>query len=322
MNFKYGILYGRYPGFVGVVVSMLSKFKTRHVRWFSSLIILLFSPLSAAQSIDWQPGSGIKITPLNPQAGEDVILEVAVSSGASHARGYMVMGFLDGKVAFRERIPLLQAHQQQAIKFRWKAIPGSHEFMFRILGNRTARTDAKPISRSLVVAGTAVTSERAAADVPARQPRRVQVPPVMRPLKATASGQQQPVCESAPLPDLTVSDITISGPGEPDRQHGISLTVSNKGQCASGVFTVKATVRIQSSTIDKVLTIGTRGVGSLQPCRSSTCSEAQQSLSFDFIPQYNHALYNFTVEADPGNVIKEFNEDNNTVVNDLRITVY
>jgi hypothetical protein len=288
--------------------------------WVTFLFMLLCSSRLFAQTIDWQPGAGIKVSPETPQAGETVSFTVTVNSGTSHARGYMVVGAVDGKPAFRARVPLLQAHQSHDMSFRWKATPGRHEVAFRIMGSRTARTDSKPISRTLTVA-TVSRATRAAASrkVPEKKIVPVQATTRVRPSELTASGLQQPVCEGAPLPDLAISEVNIDGPERAGESHTVNVTVVNRGQCASGPFNISASVRVQASDVARVDALENKNSLSLQPCRSAGCNEAEESFKFQYVPQYNHALYRFSLQVDPGNVVNEFNEKNNVLSQELRV---
>jgi subtilase family serine protease len=292
--------------------------------WVTFLFMLLCSSRLFAQTIDWQPGAGIKVNPKNPQAGETVNFTVTLNSGASHARGYMVVGAVDGKPVFRARVPLLQAHQSHDMSFRWKAIPGRHEVAFRIVGSRTARTSAKPISRTLTV----TTESRAARptasrqQVPAQRPVTAQATTRVRPTELTAAGLQQPVCEGAPLPDLAISGINVSGSGRAGESHSVSVTVVNRGQCASGPFSVTASMQVQADNVGENIALGSKSQLSLNPCTSAYCNEASRSVSFAFLPAYNHALYRLEVEADSQNSINEFNEKNNKIAEELRIDTY
>ena len=81
-------------------------------------------------------------------------------------------------------------------------------------------------------------------------------------------------------------------------------------------------MRIQASGIDKTVNLGSKGVPSLKPCRNDNCSEASHGFGFKFKPTHNHALYIVTVEADAGNGVNEFREDNNREQVDLRIQNY
>jgi hypothetical protein len=148
------------------------------------------------------------------------------------------------------------------------------------------------------------------------------IPVVNNPLQATAAGHQQPVCEGAPLPDIEAKDLRIEGSGKHGESHSITVDIVNSGQCATGAFTIKASMKIQAQGIDKVVQLGTKGAPSLKPCENETCNEASYSLGFTFVPQYNHAFYDITVDVDAGNKVSEFRENNNRIRGDLRIQIY
>jgi len=148
------------------------------------------------------------------------------------------------------------------------------------------------------------------------------ITPMVKPQQVTAAGHQQPVCEGEPLPDIETENITINGSGKHGESHEAIVAIVNHGQCATGAFSIRATMRIQAQGIDKVEQLGTKYAPSLNPCRSKSCAEASYSAVFTFIPQYNHALYDVTVDADADNNVNEFRENNNTIHDDLRIQIY
>jgi hypothetical protein len=142
--------------------------------------------------------------------------------------------------------------------------------------------------------------------------------PVYKTQHANAAGNQQPMCDGAPLPDITFSSLTFGGSGRLNETQDLTVTVVNTGQCASGKFSVKATLRIQNENTDSTMVLGSKGIGSLDPCRSSSCAEASDSVTFWYKPESKFTLYDFTIEADAGNNVNEFNEDNNFIYNSLR----
>jgi hypothetical protein len=143
-----------------------------------------------------------------------------------------------------------------------------------------------------------------------------------RPARATAAGHQQPVCSGTPLPDIATTNMTIGGPRKQGKSHKVTVNFVNRGQCATGKFTVKASMKIQASGVNKIEQLGTKGAPSLKPCRSKPCGDATSSVSFTFVPQYNHAFYDITVDVDAKNVVNEFRENNNQIRGDMRIRVY
>jgi hypothetical protein len=157
---------------------------------------------------------------------------------------------------------------------------------------------------------------------PVRNSAPAKIRPVVKPRQARAAGHQQPVCEGAPLPDIEAKNLRIEGSRKPGESHTITVDIVNGGQCATGKFSIKATMRIQAQGIDKVVQLGTKGAPSLKPCKNETCSGASVSLVFTFTPQYNHAFYDVTVDVDAGNNVSEFREDNNRIRGDLRIQNY
>lgn len=161
---------------------------------------------------------------------------------------------------------------------------------------------------------------------PQRVPIRTTTPPkiktTVKPQQARSAGHQQPVCTGAPLPDIDVTDIRIDGPRKHGKSHNAEVYFVNSGQCATSKFTVKASMRIQASGVDKTVQLGTKGAPVLKPCRSKPCGDASHSVSFSFVPQYNHAFYDITVEVDAANVVNEYREDNNKIQGDLKIQNY
>jgi len=156
---------------------------------------------------------------------------------------------------------------------------------------------------------------------------------MLSPQQVTPTGFQQPVCEGAPLPDIEVlpnigmygsSTLNAAGNFEVVIPFYISVGIINRGQCATGRFTIKVEMRVQAQGVDKVVQLGPKGVASLQPCRSRSCRDTgeRKSVRFEFTPEYNHAIYQFTVEADASHSINEFNEENNEVLYDMRINKY
>jgi hypothetical protein len=157
---------------------------------------------------------------------------------------------------------------------------------------------------------------------PVKKSAPAKIRPMVKPQQARAAGHQQPVCEGEPLPDIETKDLRIEGSGKHGESHKITVEIVNSGQCASGAFSIKATMRIQAQGIDKVVQLGTKGAPSLKPCKNESCDEASYSLVFTFIPQYNHAFYDVTVDVDAGNNVSEFRENNNRIRGDLRIQIY
>ncbi len=157
--------------------------------------------------------------------------------------------------------------------------------------------------------------------VPVRRPTPAKVTPLIKPQQVTVSGHQQPVCEGEPLPDIEIENITINGSGKNGESHEANVTIVNHGQCATGVFSIKGAIRIQAQGIDRVEQLGVKYAPSLEPCRSESCVEASYSAVFTFIPQYNHALYDITVDADADKNVNEFRKNNNSIHDDLRIQI-
>jgi hypothetical protein len=155
-------------------------------------------------------------------------------------------------------------------------------------------------------------------ETPTKNAKPIRINPGVSPRQVRTAGQQ-PTCSGAPLPDIAVQGINIDGPRKPGKIHKVTVSVVNQGQCATGKFAIKATMRVQGQGVDKPVNLGNRGVPSLQPCRSKNCAEASFSTTFSFRPAYNHALYTVTVEADAGNSVSEFRENNNKIVDEMRI---
>ena len=137
------------------------------------------------------------------------------------------------------------------------------------------------------------------------------------PRQVRAAGQQ-PTCSGVPLPDIEAANVSISGSGKQGKVHTVNVGVVNRGQCATGKFSIRASLRIQATGVDKTIDLGRKGAPSLQPCRKRPCNSSH-SVSFRFTPAYNHALYTVSVDVDDTESINEFREDNNQIVDELRI---
>jgi len=132
---------------------------------------------------------------------------------------------------------------------------------------------------------------------PVQKTAPVKLNPTINPQQARVAGYKQPLCTGAPLPDIDAKDLRIEGSGKHGQPHRVKLIIVNHGQCETGKFSIKASMRIQGQGIDEIVQLGSRGAPSLKPCKSETCSEASHSVAFKFTPQYNHALYDITVDA-------------------------
>ena len=163
--------------------------------------------------------------------------------------------------------------------------------------------------------------------------QRAEVPMQFSTMMAPVShaGVHQPVCEGAPLPDIEIlhgsgmsgsAVLNSSGGIDVVQPFSFSVVVINRGQCATGIFSIKAEMRVQASGVDKVVQLSSKGAPSLKPCRTSNCSDSRHSVRFEFTPKHNHGYYDFTIEADASHSINEFNEENNEIHDDLRINEY
>jgi hypothetical protein len=135
--------------------------------------------------------------------------------------------------------------------------------------------------------------------------------------KARKSGlPEQPKCDYPALPDIIVEKFQYSGPSgkfKPSQKYGIGVVLKNSGQCQSGVFLVKLQVLVQAPQdgIKQVVTIGTKKVNSIQPCKTGV-SPGTATVSFNYTTgNYTWAQYNFIATADSTGHIKEWDELNN-----------
>lgn len=126
----------------------------------------------------------------------------------------------------------------------------------------------------------------------------------------------QPRCNEPALPDITIESFKFSGSAgtwQPSQKYRVGVVVKNIGQCETGVFLVKLSVRLQVPSIrnDETLPVGTKKVYSIQPRRTGV-SEGTSEVWFDYVPgDYQWAQYTFTAVADSTNHIQEFDEANN-----------
>ncbi len=137
------------------------------------------------------------------------------------------------------------------------------------------------------------------------------------------SGSQD--CDGRRLPDIEVKDVSAHGSGYPGQDHDIKVHVVNRGQCETGEFTVRLRVvrHVLSKNIKETQLVGIETVASLVPCTSRYCHEASKSVWFTYtLPNDYNAYYEFIVEADYLDNIKEFNEENNKIEGDAEIQVH
>ncbi|WP_171966451.1 CARDB domain-containing protein [Mariprofundus micogutta] len=313
---------------------------------FFFLSLLPFYTLPAcAQAIQW--ASDISLRPLSPKAGEVTSFQVRVKAGKQAANGFTVVGGIDGKQIFRKELGLLKAERSRNMRFKWRATGGSHEVYFKIVPTTRSRVALpRQLSKRFSVQTTSTRSQAAQVQTrtatrskPVQQSTRsvrqsmhrskpVQASTAIAPQTLSSANFQQPVCEGTPLPDIEITHISISGSSSNNGAgglqihipYGLTITVVNRGQCDSGRFTITATMRVQGQGVDETTQLGTKGLNSLQPCRTKNCSDAASSIGFSFTPRHNFAFYEFNIEADAGNYINEFNEENNELSDSLRIT--
>jgi len=310
------------------------------ITFFFLLLLPLFAFPAFAQDIQW--ASDISIRPSSPNAGERATFQVTVKAGKQGASGLAVVGGIDGKELFRKEIESLRPDRSRNMRFSWSATAGSHKVFFRVVTASRARVALPPaLSKEFSVQGSSAQAAPVQSALPA-QSRAVQhdaravrkpaqISTMIKPGTVTQADIHQPTCESAPLPDIeALYGSGIQGGSVLNSSGGITVTlpfsvpviVVNRGQCDTGIFSVKAEMRVQAQGVDKVVQLGSKSIRSLPPCRSKSCNEAKESISFDFTPEYNHALYSFTIEADATHSIDEFNEDNNEIEPDFRIDEY
>ncbi|ATX82990.1 CARDB protein [Mariprofundus ferrinatatus] len=324
---------------------MLNRSKPITASLFLSLLPLFAFPVFA-QDIQW--ASDITLRPQSPVAGERATFQVTVRAGREAATGFAVVGGIDGKQLFKKELGELRADRSRNMRFSWRATAGSHKVYFRIVTTTHSRAAVPPeLSREFTVQGGSAGAAGVQATAPARsrvvqhdtrsvrkpelRTRPVQATTAISPQTLSSASFQQPTCEGAPLPDIeALYGSGIQGGAVLNSSGGITVTlpfsvpviVVNRGQCDTGIFSVKAEMRVQAQGVDKVVQLGSKSIHSLPPCRSKGCGEAKESVRFDFTPQYNHALYSFTIEADATHSIDEFNEDNNEIEPELRIDEY
>lgn len=314
-------------------------------------LLLLLLPFSThAQDIQW--GSDITVRPPSPKAGEVVIFQLTVKAGKRAAKDFTVVGGIDGKRIFSKEVGVLKPQASRHLRFKWRATGGAHKVFFQIVARDHSRA-ALParLSKAISIQGIEPvqatrsvekdTWDAQAVSTPvqstsqARKPVKSSLPTQMSttmPLDGVAQvGMKQPICEGTPLPDIEMlPSIGMKGSAILDSAGGlevvlpfsISVVVVNRGQCDSGVFSINAKMRVQGSGVDEVVQLGNKGAPSLKPCRTSDCSDAKHGVRFDYTPQYNHAYYYFTVEADATHSINEFNEENNVTNQEMRIDQY
>lgn len=149
-------------------------------------------------------------------------------------------------------------------------------------------------------------------------------PPLKKPPKPTliqkerkASLPEQPKCDYPALPDIIVEKFQYFGPPgkfKPSKQYSISVVLKNVGQCQSGIFVVKLQVKVQAPQdgINRIETIGTKQVSSIQPCKTGV-SPGTATVSFNYTTgNYTWAQYNFIATVDSTNHINEWDELNNS----------
>lgn len=314
-------------------------------------LFLLLLPLSTqAQDIQW--GSDISLRPQAPKAGQEATFQLTVRAGKHGARAFTVIGGIDGKRIFRKEVTQLKANRSRHLRFKWRATRGAHKVFFQIVSKARSRTPlpaqlskafsirSAPVRAAAPTRATSPTMRAPTRSAPTQATRQVRKPmpraevPMqfstkMKPISPV--GFQQPTCEGTPLPDIEMlPDIRLRGSSVPDGADGlevvlpfsISVIVVNRGQCDSGAFSIKAKMRIQAPGVDKIVQLGSKGAPSLKTCRTSNCGDSTHGVRFDFTPQYNHAYYNFTVEADASHSINEFNEENNITDQEFKIDMY
>ena len=134
---------------------------------------------------------------------------------------------------------------------------------------------------------------------------------------------EQPVCEGRPLPDIVATGISFFGIARPGEELRIQTGFANRGQCATGPFTVslEVYVQIQSENYYQRLEVGKVTLHSLAPCREKNCGDgASKGITFKYqLLDKDYVYYDFTVVADYDNQVEEFIEDNNEIYKDLRV---
>lgn len=279
---------------------------------------LLCSLALHAGDIEWS--SGVALQPKTPKIGDTVSFVLTVRAGPQGAKDILVTGGIDGSDTFRQQIAEMRPNSARRLRFSWPAATaGEHAAQFQIVpGSRHVKAPA-PLSLRFSVAGQGV----AVPQQPLRRPvvrERVATPAVapqisttVSPQQATLQGLKQPTCSDAPLPDLVISNVSLSGNGYPGTEHSLGVTVQNSGQCASGIFSVRVEVleQVPARNIHRTREVDTKGYRSIEPCRSSICDSATMYFNYTLLPDY-YAYYDFNILVDWNNGVQEFNEDNNS----------
>jgi len=304
---------------------MLNISKSLITFLFLSLLPLFAFP-AFAQDIQW--GSDVTLRPQSPIAGERTTFQVTVRAGKQGATGFAVVGGIDGRQLFKKELGGLRAERSRNMQFSWRATTGAHKVYFRIVTTTRSRVALPPaLSKPFSVQSSATRAQ--AAPVQATPPtrsmpvqrdtrsvrkpvQRAELPKqfstMLKPGTVTQVGVHQPTCEGTPLPDIeALHGSGIQGSSVLNSSGGITVTqpfsvpviVVNRGQCDTGIFSVKAEMRVQAPGVDKVVQLGSRGIRSLPPCRSKNCGDSKDSTRFDFTPQNNHALYTLPLKPMP-----------------------
>lgn len=291
-------------------------------RYLISLLLLaipLFPSTPHAAQASWD--SEITLRPQAPKAGEPTTFMVVVKAGREGARNLVITGGIDGDRRFNYRIDELRPDRSKRLRFSWRATAGRHSVQFNIQPQSMKQRGPLKISHNFLVTGGAATAHSAPGTpaMPRMEPqpqRRLQPQLGMTLAPQQAELMHQPTCDGTPLPDLVITNVSVSGNGYPGAPHSINVTVQNRGQCDSGIFSVRVEVleQVPATGIYQTREVGHKGFPSLKPCRSEHYSEAEHSASFDYTlrPDY-HAYYDFSVEVDDTHSVEEFNEDNNAL---------
>ena len=294
-------------------------------KFFSLFLVLICLTPALAHAGDLEWAAGMRVVPESPSEGEVTHFEATVEAGPRDAVDFRVVGGVDGKELFTEKFPLLKAGQRRVLRFEWKAVAGRHTAYCRIVPSGAAPYSARKAKLKAASGGRTKDPTRIEKRIIVKDaPSRIEAVTTLSPEAARMELPKQPECEGRPLPDIDVESISVSGSGMPGSTHDVNISIVNRGQCDTGPFTVSLEVLVQvpSRDIYETNTVGVKGVPSLKPCVTRSCHEASYSVSFSYkVRNDSPAHYEFSVEADGGDDVEEFNEKNNEIERGCQIDV-
>ncbi|MBN1788538.1 MAG: hypothetical protein JW806_09130 [Sedimentisphaerales bacterium] len=126
----------------------------------------------------------------------------------------------------------------------------------------------------------------------------------------------QPRCGTQALPDIIIENIRLTGPSgalKPSQPYDVIVGLKNVGQCQTGIFLVTLKVRVQApqDSVDQTITLETKQVASIQPCKTGSSTGTAEVLFNYATGSYRWAQYNFTATVDSSSHIEEWDELNN-----------